>query len=365
MNDRLKRVARRIGGVAALTSLAGCGGTQTDSPQADNDAATTAPPGSDGSSGDGSTDDGTGGDDASSDGTAGDGSNGDDSTGDGSSGTTTTVDCTAKREELEETNFELEGKIQQKQFKYDAVAIPRRGLTSLADQIEHGFEDDVMAAAESVATAARESVVHVTVLNDDEHSGATGTGWFVSETEILTNAHVVKDKFTMESADRTKITLLDGTEFEATVAATPPQTQPDMALLKAEQAGTPIELGTDTDLEHGQPLVQVGHPGSVGYWVPTLGQFVAREEWVMPDSMDYHDIKTTTPGISGVSGSPLLDLDGRAVGMTWGASPPWQRAPGDPPVVAPDVVYDNPLVEIGVAGHLGAESIRDYLEAWR
>lgn len=341
MTPEFRRLARRLGAVAALTALAGCGDrTEADGqPQqgvedstdldSEHEPSTTTVTDS--------------GDDARA---------------------TTTADCETRREALDKEVTKHEVEIENLEWEYKEIDVPRRGLSYTADQIENGFPAATLETAETVTTAARESVVHVTVLSDGEES-ATGTGWFVSPDEILTNAHVVRDNYTQEVADRCRITRVDGSQFEAVVTGTPPEYQPDMALLRAEETGPPLELGTDLDLEPGQPLVQVGHPGGVGYWYHTLGRFVAREHWMLPDETEYYDIKTTVPGLEGASGSPVLDLEGRVVGLTWGGVPAWERLPGEPPVVAPAVVYDTPLIQVTISSHLGAESISRYLEEWR
>lgn len=349
--DDVRRVARRAGGLFAVGGLAGLAGCN-DATQQGATGATT------------SSDAGT---DASTDSSDSGGSSGPSNTDQGGTsggGTTSGSDCHAKVEEYYAELDEVEIAIANLEYEAEDLATAERGLTLLAKQLEEGFPEDTMETAKSVGDAARESVVYINAILDGEMLGS-GTGWYISDHEVVTNAHVVKDSFTMETADELEIFQFDGEKYEGYVVGAPEFTQPDIALVETSGSGTPLPVHTDRNLEEGQPLVQVGHPGGVGNWYVTMGMFVTREHWEIPDGAEYYDIKTTVPGTSGVSGSPVMDLQGRVVGLTWGASPPWQRQFGDRPVVAPDVVYDAPLVEIGISDHLGADGITEYVEGWR
>lgn len=357
---RLRRVARRAGSLAAVGvvgSLAGCGG-------ADSHGSTDESGEQDGSAGD--TGDGSGnGDTSGGEGSPGTSSGGSTNDGDGSTtGGAGDEDCATRVERLSEEAEAAAIEVENYRWQYDDVAIPARGLQLLADQLEDGFPDETIAAAEAVAVTARESVVYVTAYLDGHRLGS-GTGWYVSEHEIVTNAHVVKDAFTMETADRIDLVQFDGRTHAGHVTGSPPESQPDMAIVETNARGTPLPVGSDATLTERQPLVQIGHPGGVGNWYVTMGMFVSRRSWTLPNGSSYVDLKTTVPGRGGVSGAPLLDLEGTVVGLTWGASPPWQREFGESPVVAPDVVYDTPLVEIGLSNHLAVDSVAQYLEAWR
>lgn len=341
--DGFRTLARRTGSLLALTgiaSLAGCGDT-------DQRAASDGESGPGGASGSG---------DSSSDST-------DSGSGTGSSDTEG-ADCATQVDERQAELDTLDFEIESAQWEYDEIAIPERGLELLATQLEEGFPAETMEAAKAVAESARESVVVLDVYRNGELLGS-GTGWYISEHEVVTNAHVIKESATMANADTVDVIHMDGTTFNGHVIGAPEFTQPDIALVESTGSGTPLPVHTDLDLEEGQPLVQIGHPGGVGNWFVTMGMFVTRVHFMMENDVEYYDIRTTVPGKSGVSGSPLLDLDGRVVGLTWGATPPWHREFGDPPSVAPDVVYDTPLVEIGLSNHLGAESVKEYVEGWR
>jgi S1-C subfamily serine protease len=137
--------------------------------------------------------------------------------------------------------------------------------------------------------------------------GGSGTGWFLDEGYLVTNSHVVGE------ASRAECGTLNGETFTASVLGTSTYlSEPyhDVAVLDYD-ASPPNELslGDSGSLEAEQPLIQVGHPGSVGEWTVSIGKYErSGENWV------YSDV----PSSSGNSGSPLVTLSGNVVGLTNG-----------------------------------------------
>ena len=202
-----------------------------------------------------------------------------------------------------------------------------------------GFEDnlplteitpEIMIQAKSVAEQTRNSVVLI------ETSGGTGTGFFISKSGlIMTNYHVVADDVSVT------VWLIDGRKFEGRVLGG--ILNPDVALIQIDGEGgfVPLSIGESTSLEMGQKLISVGHPGDVGNWVTTIGDFISTS-FMMSDDDKYHiNLNTSVPGKQGVSGAPLMDLEGNVVGLVYsGSSRDGEHTEGSKSFIFSDQIFD-------------------------
>ena len=135
-----------------------------------------------------------------------------------------------------------------------------------------------------------------------------GSGFVIDgEGRILTNSHVV------EGADEVKVKLADDRELVATVIGTDPPT--DLALIHVDVEGLePIELGDSTSLEVGDWVLAIGNPFGLSRTV-SAGIVSAKGRANM-GIVDYEDFIQTDAAVNpGNSGGPLVDLDGRVVGI--------------------------------------------------
>jgi len=135
-----------------------------------------------------------------------------------------------------------------------------------------------------------------------------GSGFLVSsDGYILTNNHVVGE------ADVVNVKLLDGRGYEAKLVGTDPQT--DVALLKIEARDLPfLELGDSDSLEVGEWVLAIGNPFGLSHTV-TAG-IVSALGRSQVGIVDYEDFIQTDAAINpGNSGGPLVNLDGRVVGI--------------------------------------------------
>lgn len=223
--------------------------------------------------------------------------------------------------------------------------------TEGADESQSAREQEV----QQVGEAIRPAVVSVDTKMTSS-SGGGGTGWFVDDHLIITNSHVI------DGASSIACWTLDGESFEPEVVeSTDHRSQPyhDVALLRTDfTAPKVLSLGDESTLSRGQPVVQVGHPFAIGNWVISTGEYV-REQ-------DYGDaILTTTPNMSGNSGSPLVTLDEQVVGLTTGDVPREQSHRGRdeaPEPVEPEV-YES-YQDATYATHNPASVVQDYLDDW-
>lgn len=189
----------------------------------------------------------------------------------------------------------------------DLIADRQRRILELhAALSEPRFSESTRRQAKDVGLDARESVV---VLDVKGHgSEGTATAWFVSDHHLMTNAHNVE----REIETLYGVTLRQET-FEAELVGRVEDQWPDVALLRTDFTGSPLAVGDSDSLSRDDPLVQVGHPGteSFGFWAITLGGFLTRSS--------SNTLSATVPGLAGSSGSPILDLNGDVVAMTYGA----------------------------------------------
>lgn len=138
---------------------------------------------------------------------------------------------------------------------------------------------------------------------------AAGSGFIISsDGYILTNNHVVED------ADEIIVALSDRREREAVLIGADPAS--DLALLKIEEKDLPsIALGSSEQLKVGEWVIAIGSP--FGFELSVTAGIVSAKGRSLPDENgNYVPFIQTDVAINpGNSGGPLLDLDGKVVGI--------------------------------------------------
>lgn len=150
---------------------------------------------------------------------------------------------------------------------------------------------------------------------DDQDFFRSGDGsGFVWDKDghIITNHHVVVD------AERVKVIFPDGTEVDAEVLGTDPDS--DLAVLAVDLPRDflqPVELGDSDSLKVGQMAIAIGTPFGREFTITkgiisALGRRILspRQSYSIPDA-----IQTDASINPGNSGGPLLDRKGRVVGI--------------------------------------------------
>ena len=135
-----------------------------------------------------------------------------------------------------------------------------------------------------------------------------GSGFVISQDGyIITNNHVVGD------ADKVTVTMVDGREFEAKVVGTDPDS--DVAVIKVDATGLPtLELGDSDAAQVGDWVLAVGSPFGLQHSV-TAG-IVSAKSRNNVGITGFPDFIQTDAAINpGNSGGPLVDLDGKAIGL--------------------------------------------------
>ena len=142
-----------------------------------------------------------------------------------------------------------------------------------------------------------------------------GSGFILtSDGYVLTNNHVV------DGASRVTVTLADKRELSARVVGRDPNT--DVAVLKVEGSGLPAATLGDSDvLDTGDWVLALGYPLSLGQ-TTTAGIVSAKGRSIGIMSQNEgatapleHFIQTDAAINPGNSGGPLVDLQGRVVGV--------------------------------------------------
>ena len=140
-----------------------------------------------------------------------------------------------------------------------------------------------------------------------------GSGFIIqSGGYILTNNHVVK------GAEKITVKLKDGRQFPAKLAGSDDKT--DIAVVKIEAADLPVEELADSDtVRVGELACAIGVPYNLDYTFTTgVVSAKGRNKLDLPstENYNYEDYIQTDASINpGNSGGPLVNLDGKVIGM--------------------------------------------------
>jgi len=192
--------------------------------------------------------------------------------------------------------------------------------------------DPEEAEAVRVFRECRESVVNVdTVIRlrsavdyeVREQQTTSGSGFlWDDEGRVVTNYHVVRDA--VANRRELRVMLADRTPYVATVIGTAPDY--DLAVLKItapKESLKPISVGRSADLEVGRKTYAIGNPFGLSLTM-TKGIISAldREIDSPGDRTISGAIQTDAPINPGNSGGPLLDRDGKLIGVNTSIASP-------------------------------------------
>ena len=212
--------------------------------------------------------------------------------------------------------------------------------TDSAALFERLSADDIVAAQEQVLVRIYEtllpSVVRISVIQQlnlgqdaprlpripglplpddpqDFFQRGQGSGFvWDNDGHIVTNNHVI------QGADRVIVLFADRTEIEARVIGTDPDS--DLAVLELEESkddAVPVVLGDSDGLKVGQMAVAIGAPFGQDFTM-TTGIISALSRTIRSSNSTYsipQVIQTDAPINPGNSGGPLLDRQGRVIGV--------------------------------------------------
>ena len=177
-----------------------------------------------------------------------------------------------------------------------------------------------LSVAEIVKRTAK-GVVEITVTSAGQASPFGGTGQaqqaqgsgfvFDKQGHIVTNQHVV------DGAQSITVTFSDGSTYDATVVGSDPST--DLAVIKVDAPASvlvPLQLGDSSKVQVGDGVVAIGSPFGLAQTVTTGIVSAVHREITAPNNYAIPDAIQTDAAINhGNSGGPLLDLQGRVIGV--------------------------------------------------
>lgn len=126
---------------------------------------------------------------------------------------------------------------------------------------------------------------------------------------IVTNNHVV------EGAEELQVKLLDGSRYDAEIIGTDPQT--DLAVIKVDADNLPsISLGSSDNLKVGQWVMAFGSPLSADLSNTVTAGIISAVGRLSQGAEGVQTFIQTDAAINpGNSGGPLVDLQGRLIGI--------------------------------------------------
>jgi serine protease Do len=167
-------------------------------------------------------------------------------------------------------------------------------------------------------------------ISNEEESGnaallsrqrSTGSGVIISpDGYIVTNAHVVKGSRRIQVQVANSLerpaghSVIKPTAMKVDAKIVGIDRDSDLAVLKIERTGLPfLHFGDSEELRQGQLVLAFGNPLGLANSV-TMGVVSSMARQIKPDDPMIY-IQTDAPINPGNSGGPLLDADGRVVGI--------------------------------------------------
>jgi serine protease Do len=168
-------------------------------------------------------------------------------------------------------------------------------------------------ATRAIASAVEPSVVHVAVLQGAGRG--TGSGWvFDDKGHIVTNAHVI------EQAQGIRVQFQDGRAMPATIVGQDRST--DIAVLRVESTEGlfAARRATGEDIQQGDRVYAFGSPFGFKFSmsegiVSGLGRDPSADRGGFSGNMFTNYIQSDAAVNPGNSGGPLVDVEGRVIGM--------------------------------------------------
>jgi putative serine protease PepD len=142
-------------------------------------------------------------------------------------------------------------------------------------------------------------------------SNSSGSGFILdSRGHILTNHHVV------QGAHRLEVSLADGSKWIAKLVGADPVTDLAVVQIKASpEALTALPLGDSSTLQVGQKVLAIGNPFGLEHSL-SAGIISSVRKFVKTGATELEDVIQTDAAINpGNSGGPLLDSEGRVIGI--------------------------------------------------
>lgn len=251
--------------------------------------------------------------------------------------------------------FYFENKLEKAQQQAVTFSVPSQEATQNVLQLPEFSK---------LAEQAKQSVVSIEVSSNESRRNADGmgSGFVISEDGyLLTNNHVT------EGARKIVVNLADGSEHDAELVGSDPET--DLSLLKIDVDGLmPFKFGSVEKTPVGSWVVAIGAPFGFEQTV-TAGIISAKGRSVGEQYVPY--IQTDVAINVGNSGGPLINMDGKVIGInskiisTYGGSLGLSFAiPIDLAVDVVNQLKNNGKVERGFLGVSYREVTKEIAESF-
>jgi S1-C subfamily serine protease len=137
-----------------------------------------------------------------------------------------------------------------------------------------------------------------------------GSGVIIDrEGHVVTNEHVVA------RAERIRVTIGDGREFDATLVGADPNNDLAVLRLDTDEKVPWTAPGSSEDVLVGEPVIAIGNPFGLSNTV-TTGVLSAVDRSIRAEGRVYHGFLQTDASINpGNSGGPLLNAAGQLIGI--------------------------------------------------
>jgi putative serine protease PepD len=201
------------------------------------------------------------------------------------------------------------------------VALETEGDSRAAQSSSPASNEPVRDTTSSIAglyNRVKDAVVEVhagggrTDAFGNQTPAATGSGFVIDKQgHIVTNQHVVS------GADSVTVEFSDGSEVQADVVGTDPST--DLAVLDVNRPAselTPLQFASEGTLEVGDPVIAIGSPFGLQGTLTTGVISALGREIRSPNGFTIENAVQTDAALNnGNSGGPVLDMQGRVVGV--------------------------------------------------
>jgi S1-C subfamily serine protease len=204
---------------------------------------------------------------------------------------------------------ELEGELNFLEFQLNAAKLE---IDTLSDAIESPVQGNVSRNRELTRLYGETQMSVVLIDVRAGLGGGQGSGFVYDlEGRIITNNHVVED------AGEITVTFIDGTITDATLVGTDPYS--DLAVIDVDVPVSllkPVVMASSSDLLVGEQVIALGNPFGLANTM-TVGIVSATGRSMdAPGGYTIVDVIQTDAAINpGNSGGPLLNMEGKVIGM--------------------------------------------------
>jgi serine protease Do len=182
--------------------------------------------------------------------------------------------------------------------------------TAIADAVEKVMPSVVVVRTEATRYRMARDWFYGQLYGIPEKLAGQGSGVIITKDGyVLTNDHVIND------AQEIEIVLDDGTKYPAKLVGQDPHT--DLAVVKIQNSNgrefDPIDSGDSDGLRIGEFVIAIGSPFSLSSSV-TVG--IVSQKGRAVGALPYEDFIQSDAAVNvGNSGGPLVDVDGKMVGI--------------------------------------------------